>query len=220
MTKKSVLIVWGGPEWHTPQRSAHVVGELLEERGFDVVVEAGTSALGDADLSRRDLIVPVISEGSIEAQHLKNLLGAIRRGTGIAGFHGLMCDTFRAETLYQFMTGGQFVVHPGGVVDYTVEVTKPDDPVMAGIKDFRYRSEQYYMHIDPGLDVLAVTRFNGSVYSEIDGVVMPVVWKRRFGRGHVFYSSLGHNAEEFDVLEMRTIFERGALWAARDQGSG
>jgi uncharacterized protein len=212
---KSALIVWGGWEGHTPERSARIVGELLEGHGFDVAIEATTEAFADAALGELDLIVPAITMSRIEREELTNLLAAVRAGTGIAGFHGLMCDTFRNEPDYQFMTGGQWVAHPGNIIDYTVNITRPDDPVMAGIGDFPYRSEQYYMHFDPSVEVLATTTFKGDIFDEIDGVVMPVVWKRRFGKGRVFYSSLGHVADEFQVPQMRTIFERGALWAAR-----
>jgi type 1 glutamine amidotransferase len=97
------------------------------------------------------------------------------------------------------MCGGQWVAHPGNIIDYRVIITRRDDPVMEGIQDFDYCSEQYYMHVDPW----------------IEGVVMPVVWKRRHGNGRVFYSFLGHVAKEFDVPEMRTILRRGMLWAAR-----
>ena len=212
---KSALIVWGGWEGHTPERSARLVGELLAGHGFEVAIEATTEAFADAALGAFDLIVPAITMSRIEREELTNLLAAVRAGTGIAGFHGLMCDTFRNEPDYQFMTGGQWVAHPGNIIDYTVNVTRPDDPVMSGIGDFPYRSEQYYMHFDPSVEVLATTTFKGDIFDEIEGVVMPVVWKRRFGKGRVFYSSLGHVAEEFQVPQMRTILERGALWAAR-----
>jgi type 1 glutamine amidotransferase len=180
-----------------------------------VTIEATTEAFADSELGGYDLIVPAITMSRIEREELTNLLAAVRAGTGLAGFHGLMCDSFRNEPDYQFMTGGQWVAHPGNVIDYTVNVTKAADPIMAGIGDFPYRSEQYYMHFDPSVEVLATTTFSGEIFDEIEGVVMPVVWKRRFGKGRVFYSSLGHVADEFKVPQMRTIFERGALWAAR-----
>ena len=116
------------------------------------------------------------------------------------------------------MTGGQWVVHPRDIIDYRVNIAKSDDPIVEGIDDFDYCSEQYYTHVDPSNEVLATTRFDGIYFEEIDGVVIPVVWKRRYGMGRVFYSSLGHVADEFEVPQMRTMFERGALWAARGQG--
>ena len=213
--KRKALIVWGGWEGHTPQQSADFVRAMLEGHGFAVTVDNSTESFADPDLGANDLIVPMITMSRIEKEELTNLLAAVRAGSGIAGFHGLMCDSFRSEPDYQFMTGGQWVAHPGNIIDYTVNVARPDDPIMAGIGDFPYRSEQYYMHVDPSNEVLATTTFDGRLFDEISGVVMPVVWKRRFGKGRVFYSALGHVADEFKVPPMRTIFERGALWAAR-----
>lgn len=212
---KKALIVWGGWDGHTPERSAGIVSDLLGKHGFEVTVDSTTEAFADERLGEYDLIVPVITMSRIEKEELTNLIASVRAGTGLAGFHGLMCDSFRNEPDYQFMTGGQWVAHPGNIIDYTVEVSRPDDPIMQGITDFPYRSEQYYMHVDPSNEVLATTTFKGDLFDEIDGVVMPVAWKRRFGKGRVFYSSLGHVADEFAVPQMATMFERGALWAAR-----
>ena len=211
---KSALIFWGGWEGHTPERSALIVKSMLEGNGFFVRLEAGTSCLADPDLGKLDLIVPVITMTTIEKPELENLTKAVREGTGLAGFHGSMCDSFRNETEYQFMTGGQWVSHPGNIIVYRVDITRPDDPVMRGLSSFAYRSEQYYMHVDPSNEVLATTTFTDGHFPGIGGVVMPVVWKRHYGMGRVFYSALGHTAGEFAVREMATIFERGAIWAA------
>ena len=211
---KTALIFWGGWEGHTPARSADIVKEILTGHGFDVRLEQGTAALADPQIARLDLIVPVITMSAIEKPELENLVAAVRGGTGLAGFHGTMGDSFRNEPEYQFMTGGQWVSHPGGIIDYRIDIAKPDDPIVAGIGSFAYRSEQYYMHVDPSNEVLATTTFTGEHFSSIDGVVMPVVWKRHYGKGRVFYSALGHTADEFDVPQMKTMFERGALWAS------
>jgi type 1 glutamine amidotransferase len=212
---KKALIFWGGWEGHTPEQSAEVVRGLLAARGIDVTVAPGTKILAEADLSAFDLIVPMVTMSVIEKGEVSALLDAVKSGVGLAGFHGTMGDSFRNEPEYQFMVGGQWVSHPGNIIDYTVNVTKPDDPIMAVIGDFAYHSEQYYMHVDPSNEVLATTTFSGAHLDFIDGVTMPVMWKKRYGKGRVFYSSLGHIADEFAVPEMRTIFERGALWAMR-----
>jgi hypothetical protein len=212
---RKALIVWGGWDGHTPRESAAVVAGMLEGHGFAVSVRDTTAAYADPDLPATDLIVPMVTMSQIGREELAGLTAAVRAGTGLAGFHGTMCDSFRTETEYQFMTGGQWVSHPGNIIDYTVSITRPDDPVMAGIGDFPYRSEQYYMHVDPANEVLATTTFTGEHLADVAGVVMPVVWKRRYGAGRVFYSALGHTASEFAVPQMRLIFERGALWASR-----
>jgi type 1 glutamine amidotransferase len=212
---KKALIAWGGWQGHTPEQSAKIVRTLLERIGFDVTLGEGTAMFADPKLSAFDLIVPVITMSTIEKAELQNLVLAVRQGSGLGGFHGTMCDSFRSETDYQFMTGGQWVAHPGDIIDYTVAVTRPDDPITSGVSDFAYRSEQYYMHVDPGNEVLATTTFTDQHFPGIGGVVMPVVWKRRYGAGKVFYSALGHNAGEFAVPEMALIVERGLVWAAR-----
>jgi type 1 glutamine amidotransferase len=212
---RQALIVWGGWEGHTPERCAAVVKDMLEQHGFAVKVANSTTAYLDPGLAALSLIVPIVTMSEIAKEEVKALTDAVRGGVGLAGFHGQMCDSFRNETEYQFMTGGQWVAHPGNIIGYRVNITRQDDPVMAGITGFDYRSEQYYMHVDPANEVLATTTFTGEHCDFIAGVVMPVVWKKRYGKGRVFYSALGHTADEFAVPQMKTILERGMLWASR-----
>jgi type 1 glutamine amidotransferase len=212
---KKALIVYGGWPGHEPEQCAEVVRDMLLCHDFDVQVENQTAAFATADLDRLDLIVPIITRSTITPPECDKLTAAVRAGVGLAGFHGGMCDAFRDAVDYQFMTGGQWVAHPGNIIDFRVDIAKPQDPVMAGLSAFDYHSEQYYMHVDPANEVLATTTFSGKHAPWIDGVVMPVVWKRKHGAGRVFYSALGHAAAEFQVPQMRTLFERGMLWAAR-----
>jgi len=212
---REALIVWGGWNGHEPERCAGIVSAMLEEEGFKVHVDNTTAAFAAPSLAEMSLVVPIFTMAKIEKKEVENLSKAVRDGVGLAGFHGGMCDAFREAVDYQFMCGGQWVAHPGNIIDYRVNVIRHDDEVMQGIEDFDYRSEQYYMHVDPSNQVLATTTFSGEHAGWIDGVVMPVVWKRRHGEGRVFYSSLGHVASEFEVPQMRTILRRGMLWAAR-----
>ena len=209
------LIVWGGWHGHEPEQCAGIVKGMLQRNGFDVQVETTTRAFADPALKDLSLIVPIYTMSKIEKDECANLTAAVRDGVGVAGFHGGMCDAFRDSVDYQFMTGGQWVAHPGNVIDFRVNISRHDDPVMAGLNDFDYRSEQYYMHVDPSNQVLATTTFSGEHAPWTKGVVMPVVWKRQHGQGRVFYSALGHVSAEFQVPEMATLFERGMLWAAR-----
>lgn len=212
---REALIVWGGWSGHEPEQCAEIIRDMLQEDGFKVYVERSTEAFADPSIHDLSLIVPIMTMSKIEKEEAKNLATAIENGVGFAGYHGGAGDAFRECVEYQFIVGGQWVAHPGNIIDYTVNITRPDDPLMQGLSDFPYRSEQYYMHVDPSNEVLATTTFNGEHAWWIDGVVMPVVWKRRYGKGRVFYSALGHVAEEFKVPQMREIFRRGADWAAR-----
>ena len=213
---KKALMVWGGWEGHQPKQCADIFAPILQNEGFDVTVSDTLDAYLDENMmASLSLVVPVWTMGTITAEQQTGLLTAVKSGVGIAGWHGGMGDSFRNSTGYQFMVGGQWVEHPGGIIDYEVNIIDRDDPITAGLRDFKMTSEQYYMHVDPSNEVLATTTYTGEHCPWIEGCVMPVVWKRVYGDGRVFYSSLGHIAKDFDVPEVKEIVRRGMLWAAR-----
>lgn len=213
---KTALIVWGGWDGHEPGKCAAIFAPYLQEQGYAVEVSQTLDVyLDTAKMRSLDLIVPIWTMGALTGEQERGLLEAVKEGVGIAGWHGGMADSFRNNTEYQWMVGGQWVAHPGGVVDYEVKITNHRDPITAGLADFRMHSEQYYMHVDPSNEVLAVTIFHTDLAPWTDGCVMPVVWKRRWGAGRVFYASVGHVAADFDVPEALTIVKRGMLWASR-----
>jgi uncharacterized protein len=213
---KSMLFVWGGWDGHEPKPCVDVFAPLMQAEGYQVdIADTLDVYLDQEKLKRYDLISQVWTMGTISREQLQGLLEAVKSGVGIAGWHGGTGDSFRDATDYQFMVGGQWVAHPGGVIDYRVNITNHSDPITAGLEDFDMHSEQYYMHVDPANQVLATTTFNGEHAPWIDGVVMPVAWKRRYGAGRVFYCSLGHVAKDFAVPQAREIVRRGMLWATR-----
>ncbi len=213
---KSALFVWGGWQGHEPEQTARIFATILQAEGYQTKLSDNLDVYENAEkMQSLNLIVPVVSMGAITEAQETGLLNAIHSGVGIGGWHGGMADSFRNNTNYQFMVGGQWVAHPGNIIDYRVNITRHDDPITAGIADFDMHSEQYYMHVDPSNEVLATTTFSGDANPWIEGTVMPVVWKRRWGSGRVFYCSLGHVASDFDVPEAREIVRRGLLWAAR-----
>ncbi len=213
---KSALIVWGGWPGHEPKQTAELFAAALKARDYQVDLETELDVFLDADrLASTDLIVPVYTQSTITKEQESGLLAAVKAGTGMGGWHGGMGDAFRQSVEFQFAVGGQWVAHPGNIIDYTVEITAPDDPIVSGLDSFAMRSEQYYLHVDPSNDVLATTTFTGEHASWIEGTVMPVAWKRRYGDGKVFYCSLGHVESDFNVPEAKMIVERGLLWAAR-----
>jgi type 1 glutamine amidotransferase len=216
--QKKALIIWGGWEGHEPKKCVDLFVPFLQEKDYSVeVANTLDSYLDKEKMAGLALVVPCWTMGTITKEQEKGLLEAVKNGVGIAGWHGGMGDAFRNNCEYQFMVGGQWVAHPGGVVSYQVNVTDHRDEVTRGIEDFAMESEQYFMHTDPANKVLATTTFGGE-HAGIDwikGTVMPVVWKRMWGKGRVFYSSLGHVAKDFEVLEAREIMRRGMMWASR-----
>ncbi len=219
-SRKVALVVWGGWDGHQPKPCADAIAPWLSSKGFRVVMSDTLDIYMDSRKMRNvNLIVPIWTMGNITGDQWNGLCDAVVNGANMAGFHGGMCDAFRSNTGYQFMTGGQFVAHPGNISQYRVDITKPSDLIVKGLKAFNVKSEQYFMHVDPGNDVLAATTFSGKQGNcpWIKGTVMPVVWKRRFGKGRIFYSSLGHIADDFKVPEVFEILKRGMLWAAGER---
>ena len=213
---KSALIIWGGWEGHQPQKTSEIVAGWLAAEGYAVEVSDTLDSLLDAEkMQALDLLIPNMSSATITRDQEKALLAAVKRGVGLGGWHGGSGDTFRNNPDYQYVVGGQWVQHPGGIIDYRVNIIDHDDPITAGLSDFAVRSEQYYMHTDPGNEVLATTTFTGATDPWIAGTVMPVVWKRHYGQGRVFYNSVGHHLPDFDVPEVRAIITRGLVWATK-----
>lgn len=217
MTRKA-LITWGGWDGHEPGPVADLFHDLLKADGMEVEVHDNLECLADAEhLKSMDLIVPVWTMSEIDKDYTNNVSEAVAHGTGLAGVHGGMCDAFRNDPLWQFMTGGNWVAHPGGDgVEYTVKITDRETELTAGIDDFQITSEQYYLHVDPAARVLATTEFPVfNWYHTPNGPVqMPVVWTKRWGMGRVYYNSLGHHRDVIDKGPALEMIRRGLIWAS------
>ncbi|MFN8239695.1 MAG: ThuA domain-containing protein [Bacteroidales bacterium] len=211
---KKVLFVWGGWMGHEPDKCRDIFVPWMKSEGAEVTVSDTLESYTNMNLKDLDLIVQVWTMGQISGPQEKALLEAVKNGVGIAGWHGGLGDSFRNNTEYQFMVGGQWVAHPGGVIDYRVNITDHKDPVTKGLTDFDMKSEQYYVQVDPNVKVLATTTFTDKNANWIGGNVIPVVWKKVYGKGRVFYSSLGHVAADYSVAQALEIQKRGIRWAS------
>ncbi|HLL89638.1 MAG TPA: ThuA domain-containing protein [Tepidisphaeraceae bacterium] len=217
---RKALIVQGGWDGHQPKQVAQVFERVLKQDGFEVEVSDTLDAFKDeAKLMGLSLIVPVWTMGKITGEQVNPVLKAVSQGgVGLAGCHGGMCDAFRENTEWQFMTGGQFVSHPGNDgTTYRVKILKGISPITEGIQDFDVASEQYYMHTDPANRTLATTEFPVAAgpHTPNGRFDMPVVWTRSHGKGKVFYNSLGHTAAVVESEPCLTLMRRGFNWAAK-----
>lgn len=220
--RPSALIFWGGWEGHQPESVATFLASLLEGESFKVQLADTSKSLLELDRSDGiDLVVPVVTMGSIAPDELGAVTRAVaERGVGLAGCHGGMCDAYRAEPEWHFMTGGQWVAHPGDDgVRYSVEINRAlDHEITRGMQDFEVVTEQYYLHVDPGVKVLASTRFphpGAAGPHTSNPCAMPQVWTKMYGSGRVFYCALGHSREVLEAAEPRELMRRGMRWAAR-----
>jgi type 1 glutamine amidotransferase len=219
MPPNRALLVWGGYEDHEPQEAVERFIPFLEQAGLDVAVANDLTVYSDvAAMAGVTLVLHNWTKADLTMAQFEGLSAAVRSGAGLVGWHGGLCDSVRHLPEYQFMTGAQWLAHPNGsYASYTIDIvpSATADPVMAGLRSFSIVSEQYYLAVDPAVDVLATTTFQRPVEAPwIEKAVIPAVWRRTWDKGRVFYVSWGHHASDFDVEEARTIVERGLLWAA------
>ena len=215
---KKALIVYGGWDGHDPLGVAEVFKDILSKEGFEVDLSDDLKTY-EGDLKQYDLLVPHWTMGDISGDGAWNVSEAVASGVGIAGCHAGLCDAFRSCDLWQFMTGAQFVAHPGGGgTTYSVKMRRDNpDPITDGIEDFEITSEQYYLHVDPAVNVLATTRFpTADWHHSVNGPVdVPAMFTKRWGEGRVFYLSVGHDRHTFEIPQARELMRRGFLYAAR-----
>ena len=212
------LITWGGWPGHEPDKVAALFADMLQAEGMEVTVTDSLACFDDsAALSNLSLIVPVWTMSTITKDQAQNVADAVAGGVGLAGCHGGMCDAFRTEVIWQFLTGSQWVAHPGNDgVNYRVRMLG-DDPLIAGIGDFDVFTEQYYLHVDPAVRVHAVCDFPvvEGPHTVNGPVAMPVGYTKGWGNGRVYYNALGHQANVIDHGPAREMVRRGLIWAAQ-----
>ena len=204
---------------------------FLAEQGFDVRVEDSPAVYADAAvMTATDLVVQCVTMSSIEKDEFEGLRAAVEAGTGLAGWHGGIADSYRNTASYLHLVGGQFAEHPGkhpderqgdasdNYVPYRVELTEAgrEHPITAGVADFDLTTEQYWVLADDYIDVLATTTQAVRAWDPwTRPVTSPAVWTRQWGRGKIFVCTPGHSMDVLDDPTVRGIIERGLLWAAR-----
>jgi len=221
---KKALIVWGGWDGHQPKEVGAIFDRELKKLGFETEVSPTLDAFNDKNkLKALDLIVPIWTMGKISGEQCGNVCEAVKNGVGIGGVHGGMCDAFREATEWQFMTGGQWVAHPGNDgLRYKVRITAKNFITDGVPVEFDVASEQYYMHTDPSNKVLATTTMPVADGPHAPNGVfeMPVTWTRLYGKGRVFYCSLGHQANIIEQPPVLRMCVRGLLWAGNAESLG
>ena len=231
MTGRRALIVRGGWDGHHPVAATDMFRPFLAENGFEVRVEESNEVYADAAvMAETDLVVQAVTMSSISDAALTGLRAAVEAGTGLAGWHGGIADSYRGSSDYLQLVGGQFATHPGrhpderpgderdNYLDHTIEITDLGrrHEITAGIDDFVLHTEQYWVLHDDLIDILATTTHPTQAYHPWHRpIVSPAVWTRLWGAGRVFVATPGHTPEVLADPHVRTIVERGLLWAAR-----
>jgi len=229
---KRALIVRGGWDGHQPVETTDSFLPFLGEHGYEVRVEDETTVYTDSEyMAGVDVVVQTNTMNTIEGEELRGLIAAVAGGTGLAGWHGGIADSYRNSSEYLQLIGGQFAAHPAkaapgelagdasdNFVRYTIDIVsdRVDHPIVAGITDFELTTEQYWVLSDDYNDVLATTTLAARDFDPWHRpITCPAVWTRQWGEGRVFVSTPGHNLAVVDDPNVRTIIERGILWASR-----
>jgi type 1 glutamine amidotransferase len=229
VTDRTALVVRGGWEGHHPVAATDRFVPHLEANGFRVRVEGSPKVYADADyMAGVDLVMQCMTMSTIEPAELAGLVAAVRNGTGLAGWHGGIADSYRNSADYLHMIGGQFACHPPKAAEerrgeqadhfipHRVEITAPDHPITAGVADFDLVTEQYWVLADAYNEVLATTTLAARPWDPWHRpVTSPAIWTREWGRGHVFVCTPGHDMDVLRDPTVTTIIERGLVWAAR-----
>ena len=222
MTKKALFLA-GGWEGHEPQETSRFISNEIEKYDIESDIINDLDILGEKNkLEKYDIILPVWTMGRIDdnnwnLKHSKigNLQEVIYSGVGLAGWHGGMGDAFRDNTNYQFLVGSQFVCHPGDFVDYSVVIKDSKHEITRGLENFKVHSEQYFLHYDPSVEIVASTKLDNKYHEWIDGVEMPIAYTKKWGNGKIFYCSIGHHLKDFENLNVLQLISQGIIWAAR-----
>ncbi|MFF1574314.1 ThuA domain-containing protein [Leifsonia sp. NPDC058292] len=231
MSDKQALVVRGGWDGHMPVETTDFFIPFLEANGFTVRVEESPAVYADAEvMDAVDLVLQINTMNTIEPEEFAGLQRAVLNGAGLAGWHGGIADSYRNNADYLHMIGGQFAHHAGkdpaervgeqsdNYIPYTVHITElgKTHPITKGIADFDLVTEQYWVLSDEYNDVLATTTQDVRPWDAWNRpVTSPAIWTRQWGEGRVFVSAPGHRLEIVQNPNVRTIIERGLLWAAR-----
>lgn len=227
----NALVVRGGWEGHRPVEATALFLPFLADNGFDVRVSDSTAIYADPTvMTATDLIVQCVTMSSIDREALAGLRAAVAAGTGFTGWHGGIADSFRASSDYLQLVGGQFATHPGkepgyrvqdetdNFLTHTVEITPlgRDHPITAGLADFTLTTEQYWVLHDDLVDVLATTTHPVQPWHPWHRpITSPAIWTRQWGEGRIVVTTPGHSLDVLEDPSVRTVIERGMLWASR-----
>ncbi len=229
--RKKALVVRGGWEGHQPVEATELFIPYLHGLDYEVRIEDAPTVYADADyMNGVDLVMQCMTMSSIEPEELAGLRDAIVAGTGLAGWHGGIADSYRNSADYLHLIGGQFACHPGkhpdeatgeqsdNYIPYTINVLPHAQahPITTGIEDFELTTEQYWVLCDSYIDVLATTTQQVRPWDPwARPVVSPAIWTRQWGRGRIFVTTAGHDVKTLQDSKVKTIVERGLTWASR-----
>lgn len=216
---KRALIVRGDWRRRAPARATGLIIAFLQRHGYVVAISKDLDVYTHAALlESTDLVVQCWTPGLPTDDQTAGLRRAVEGGTGFAGWHGGILESFHAPAAYAQLVGAQFVPHPQDFDEYALVLAPGagEHEIVRGLPpEVRVEAEQYWVLSDPYNDVLATTTIAAEGEAWSRPVTVPAVWTRDWGAGRVFMCAPGQHAPTLDVPEIRAVVERGLLWASR-----
>lgn len=235
VSRKKLLVI-GEEKGYRHEAVTHAmatIARLGKETGiWDTVIRTDTEALTKKKLeyNAKNLndfdAVLFYTGGTLEMddQQKADFLSFIRDdGKGFIGVHSATI-TFTRWPEYGEMIGGYFDEHPWNVFDAPIVV---EDPSFPGMKQwpatFTFSDEIYQMknfsrentRVLMRLDASKLDLKNPKVHRKDNDFA--VAWAKMYGKGRVFYTTLGHMEANWDKPEMQKMFVEATRWAMRLQ---
>ncbi len=198
-------------------RSEKLLTEWGEKSGFDVVCSQDPDVF-DGDLDQFDAFAFYTSGNPLSDGQKKKLLDAITAGKSFIGIHSAT-DTFTNKNSpeidpYIAMVGAEFIKHDAQQKAKN-RVVDPNFPGMKGLGDSIELFEEWYTFkkFAKDLHVILVQETEGMKGPTYQRPPFPATWAHMYGKGRVFYTSLGHRQEIWNDKIFQQILLGGIAWA-------
>jgi type 1 glutamine amidotransferase len=230
-SKKKLLAIGEvqGYQHDSVSHALATIERLGQESGiYDTYIRTDTQLLTKKKLDKNaknlDYFDAVLfyttGELAMDDQQKADLMSFIKDdGKGFVGAHSAI-DTFYKWPEYGEMTGGYFDEHPWGVFDAPVIVEDANFPAMRGfaptfvIRDEIYQAKNWSrekVRVLARLDASKLDLTNSRVHrTDRD---FAVAWAKTYGKGRVFYSTLGHPAASWDRPDVQKMYLEAIKWA-------
>jgi type 1 glutamine amidotransferase len=191
----------------------------------EAVTKANCGRINAETLKNFDVVL-FFTTGSKKSQpapltdsELADLMAWVKNGGAFAGTH-CGADTLY-DTAYGDLLGAFFQTHPPGFQKIRVRVEDPKHPAAKGFTDgMEYEDEMYIFRDQPYSReklhiILSMEKgsFNPEKGKRADGDYA-ISWCQPYGKGRVFYTSLGHRREVWRDPRYQEHLMGGLKWAA------
>jgi type 1 glutamine amidotransferase len=212
------ILAWIDARSGAQSHGAAIIERLGYESGmYDTYIRTDSQSFND--LNDFDAIFFLGGhESDLPPQRAAELLSFVKDdGKGFVAGHNA-ADVFRSWPEYGRMLGGRLAGHPWGFMDETLVIEDPHFPGMQQlprilslyhesyeIKELSREKVDVLMRLDTSkLDMSRAQRKDGD---------FPQAWAKTYGKGRVYYNSLGHDVTTWDDPAIQKMYFEAIKWA-------